>query len=47
MEGMINFEDTEDNASIVAQWDAQIMSVCLQVNEVVELMDKKGIAVTM
>lgn len=47
VEGMINFEDTEDNASIVAQWDAQIMSVCLQVNEVVELMDKKGIAVTM
>ena len=28
VEGMINFEDTEDNASIVAQWDAQIMSVC-------------------
>ena len=47
VEGMINFEDTEDNASIVAQWDAQIMSVCLQLNEVVELMDKKGIAVTM
>ena len=30
VDGVVTFRDAEDNASIVAQWDAQIMNVCLQ-----------------
>lgn len=47
VERIINFEDADDAAVTVAQWDQQIMAVCLQVNAVVELMDKKGITVGM
>ena len=47
VEGIINFEDADDDysAAVVAQWDSQIMDVCLEVNAVVDLMDKKGITV--
>jgi COP9 signalosome complex subunit 4 len=47
VERIINFEDAGDAAAVVAQWDSQIMGVCLQVNAVVELMDNKGITVCM
>lgn len=47
VENIINFEDADDSAAVVAQWDAQIMDVCLQVNAVVELMDKRGVTVCM
>jgi len=47
VERIINFQDADDSAAVVAQWDAQIMGVCLQVNAVVELMERKGITVCM
>mmetsp|Transcript_38359 Transcript_38359/g.95192 ORF Transcript_38359/g.95192 Transcript_38359/m.95192 type:complete len:405 (-) Transcript_38359:261-1475(-) len=45
VDGMIFFEDAGDAVAMVAQWDAQIMGICLQVNTVIELMQKKGIPV--
>jgi len=45
VEGMLNFEHADDSEAIVAQWDSQIMAMCLQVNTVIELMQKKGISV--
>lgn len=47
VENAVTFHNTSDGGAIVEHWDTQIMSVCLQINGVVELMEKKGIAVTM
>ena len=47
VENAVTFHNTSDRGAIVEHWDTQIMSVCLQINGVVELMEKKGIAVTM
>ena len=47
VENAVTFHNTSDGGAIVEHWDTQIMSACLQINGVVELMEKKGIAVTM
>ena len=47
MDGAVTFRDAEDGGAVVEQWDAQIMNVCLQVNAVVELMEKKNVTVAM
>lgn len=45
VDGMVTFQNTDDGDAIVEQWDSQIMSLCLQINSVVELMEKKGVRV--
>ena len=47
VDGMVTFGEAEDGGAVVEQWDAQIMSVCLQVDAVVELMEKKNVTVAM
>ena len=47
VDGLVTFRDAEDGGAVVEQWDAQIMNVCLQVNAVVELMEKKNVTVAM
>jgi COP9 signalosome complex subunit 4 len=47
VDGAVTFRDAEDGGAVVEQWDAQIMNVCLQVNAVVELMEKKNVTVAM
>ena len=47
VDGVVTFRDAEDGGAVVEQWDAQIMNVCLQVNAVVELMEKKNVTVAM
>jgi COP9 signalosome complex subunit 4 len=47
VENVVTFHNTDSGHAIVEQWDGQIMSVCLQINGVVELMEKKGISVVM
>ena len=47
VDGAVTFRDAEDGGAVVEQWDAQIMNVCLQVNTVVELMERKNVSVAM
>ena len=47
VDGMVTFGEAEDGGAVVEQWDAQIMNVCLQVDAVVELMEKKNVTVAM
>ena len=47
VDGMVTFGEAEDGGAVVEQWDAQIMNVCLQVNTVVELMERKNVSVAM
>ena len=40
---MITFEDADANEAVGKKWDEQITDACLQVNAVVEAMEKKGL----
>ena len=43
VEEMITFEDADANEAVGKKWDEQITDACLQVNAVVEAMEKKGL----
>ena len=47
VDGAVTFGEADDGGAVVEQWDAQIMNVCLQVNTVVELMERKNVSVAM
>jgi COP9 signalosome complex subunit 4 len=45
VDGFIDFQDPSDGEVINEKWDAQITSVCTQVNDIVEMMENKGIPI--
>jgi len=45
VDGFIDFQDPSDGDVINEKWDAQITSVCTQVNDIVEMMENKGIPI--
>jgi COP9 signalosome complex subunit 4 len=45
VDGFIDFQDPSDGDVINEKWDAQITSVCTQVNDIVDMMENKGIPI--